>query len=235
MNTRAKQVILAVVMLIFAISSTGVAAEKYQWKYAGDEDGCRIYTSSVAGKDYIAAKVTCVIAARMDVIGVILRDIAGYPEWMHDSAETRMLKVEDDENDVLIFWMHQHVALFKDRDMVLKSRTVCRNEKGQCFIYANSTNEMTHDSGNGYVRMPSFSSLFVLEWMDEKNTRVTFLIDPDLGRGIPAAAANGSIRAMPLKSLKKMMEMARQKKYIEAAKTSKYARRVEEYQRSAKR
>lgn len=228
-------IILIVVVAVFAITSRGIAAEKYVWKFAGDEDGCQIYTSEVVGKDYIAAKATCVISARMDVIGVILRDITSYPEWISNCSETRMLKVADDANDVLIFWFRQHVPLLTDRDMVLKSKSVCKIEKGQCFVYADSTDEFPHDSGKGYVTMPSFSSLFVLEWIDEKHTRVTFMLDPDLGRGIPAAAANNLIKATPLMGLKKMAEMAKKRKYVEAAKKSRYAKLVEDYLRSGNR
>jgi len=235
MRNRIALNIILLGVAIFAFPLPGLTAERYQWKFAGEENGCRIYISEVAGKDYIAAKATCVIPARMDVVGVILRDIAGYPGWMHDCSETRILKVADEANDVLIFWMRQHIALFTDRDMVLKSKTVCKQESGQCFVYTESTREMSYDSGTGYVRMPSFRSQFVLEWIDEKHTRVTFSIDPDLGRGIPVSAANRTIRSLPSLSLKAMAEMAKQQKYADSARTSKYAKLVEDYLRTGKK
>jgi len=100
---------------------------------------------------------------------------------------------------------------------------------GVNLIYADSTNEMNYDSGKGYVRMPSFYSLFTLEWVDREHTRVTFMIDPDLGKGVPTGIANSTIKNIPFKTLKNMMKMAKLSKYIEAAKTSKYNKMAEEF------
>ena len=55
-------------------------------------------------------------------------------------------------------------------------------------IIAASTNEMTHDAGKGYVRMPSFDSEWQLEEIDEEHTRVSFMINPDLAEGLPIVA-----------------------------------------------
>ena len=127
--------IITLVFMLLIIASTSFAADKYQWKLADTEDGCQIYTSVVAGRDYVASKATCVIPARMEVIGMVLRDIANYPEWMQDCKETKILKVVDDANDVFIFWFRQHITLLTDRDMVIKSKTIMRTEKGQNLIY----------------------------------------------------------------------------------------------------
>jgi hypothetical protein len=221
-------VIAIVSMLLFAVS-TGFAADKYQWKLVDTDDNCEIYTSPVAGKDYVAAKATCLIPARIEVLGIVLRDIANYPEWMEDCKDTKILKVVDDENDVFIFWFRQHVALLKDRDMILRSKTAIDMKGGINLVYADSTTEMDYDSGKGYVRMPSFYSLFTLEWVDRENTRVTFMIDPDLGEGVPTGIANRTIRKLPLKSLKNMAKMAKKSRYVEAAKTSKYFKMAEEF------
>ena len=112
--------IINVVLMLLIVASTSFAADRYQWKLVDTDDGCQTYTSLVAGKDYVAAKTTCVIPARKEVLGVVLREIENYPEWMEDCKETKILKVVDEQNDVLIFWLRQHIQLFTDRDMVLK-------------------------------------------------------------------------------------------------------------------
>jgi hypothetical protein len=224
-----RNVIVAVVLMLLMVATSGFAADKYQWKLVDTEDNCQIYTSAVAGKDYIAAKATCVIPARIEVIGVILRDIPNYPAWMHDCKETKMLKTVDDANDVFIFWFRQHVTLYTDRDMVLKSKTVIDLKGGTNLVYGDLTNELPYDSGKGYVRMPTFYSLFTLQWVDRENTKVTFMVDPDLGKGLPSGIANGLIKTTPLKTLKNLMKMVKQPKYIDAAKNSKYSKMAEEF------
>ncbi len=198
--------IITVVLMLIIVASTSFASDKYQWKFVDTEDGCQIYTSVVAGKEYIASKTTCVIPARMETIATLIRDIANYPEWMENCRETKILKVVDDENDVSIFRFRQHITLFTDRDMVLKSTVKSNIEKGQYLIYGDLTNEMSYDSGKGYIRMPSFNSLFTLDWIDREHTRVTLIIDPDIGKGVPLSIANSLIKKIPYKSLKKMMK-----------------------------
>ena len=221
--------ITSIVLILFIIATVSFAyADKYQWKLVDTENDCQIYTSDVPGKDYIAAKASCVIPARIETISVVLREIEHYPEWMEDCKEAKILKKVDDQNDVFIFWIHQHVPLFTDRDMVLKSKTVDDYKNGRNFIYAELTNEIPYDSGKGYVRMPSFNSVWTLEWVNREHTRVTFMVDPDIGAGIPKFTANLTIKTNPLKSLKRMMKMVKNPKYIEAAKTSKYNKFAED-------
>jgi len=220
--------IIIIVLMLLIVTSTSFAADRYQWKLVDNEDGCQIYTSTVPGKECIAAKTTCVIPVRMEVVGMVIRDIANYPEWMEDCKETKILKVVDDENDVVIFWFRQHITLFSDRDMVLKSKVKNNIEKGQYLIYGDLTNEESYNSGKGYVRMPSFNSLFTLDWIDRERTRVTLIIDPDIGKGVPSFIANSLIKNIPYKSLKKMMKEVKKSKYIESAKTSTLNKIVED-------
>jgi START domain len=220
--------IITAVLMFLIIASTSFAADRYQWKLVDNKDGCKIYTSAVSGKEYIASKTTCVIPARMEVVGVILKHIEKYPEWMDDCKETKILKVVDDQNDVFIFWFRQHITLFTDRDMVIKSKIIMNLEKGQNIIYADLTNEMKYDTGKGYVRMPSFSSVWTLEWKDREHTVVTFMADPDIGKGVPTGIANHLIKTVGYKSLKRMMKEVKKSEYIEEAKISKYNKFVEE-------
>jgi hypothetical protein len=221
--------IITSMMMLFIVATTGFAyADKYQWIQVDTEKDCQIYTSTVAGKEYIAAKTSCVIPARIETVGVVLRDIANYPEWMEDCKETKILKVIDDKNDVFIVWLRQHIPFKKDRDLVMKSYVKNDPQKGQDIIYSDLTTEVTYDAGKGYIRMPSFHSTITLDWIDREHTRVTLMIDPDLGDGLPKFVANPMIKTTPLKSLKRMMKVLKNPKYIESAKTSKYNKEIED-------
>jgi hypothetical protein len=209
---------------IAAPTATAQPSRKYQWKLETAEEGCQTYTSAVAGKEYIAAKGICVVPARMDVIGMVLRDISGFPNWMEDCKATKVLRVVNDRRDMFLFWFRQHIPLFADRDMVLKTETEIR--PGHARIKAFSTNEMAYDSGGGFVRMPSFISEFSLEWIDREHTKVTFMIDPDLGGGLPTGISNSTIKNTPYKSLLGLAKMAQQPRYVETARGSAYEKAI---------
>ena len=223
-------VLLEVPHAVAEVAQDSMIAEpgKYQWKLENSENNCKSYSSEVAGKEYIAAKAVCDIPARLEVIAMILRDIENYPEWMADCKATRMLKVEDDEHDSFVFWFHQHIPLLKDRDMVLRSSVTIDYSKGIHLIEARSTEDIKFDSGRNVFRMPYFYTRYTLEWVDREHSRVTFLIDPDLGNGLPVRISNATIRNIPYRSMEGMRKMVTEKKYLEGAKSSKYAKRVED-------
>jgi hypothetical protein len=223
-----RNVTAAMVLLFLISATTGFAAERYQWYPFGSDEECQIYVSPIIKRKYIAAQTSCVIPARMEVINMILRDIANYPEWMEDCKATKILKVVDEEKDVFIVWYHQHIPVYPDRDMIFKSKILMDLKNGRNIVYAGSTDEIHYDTGKGYVRMPSFYSIFTMEWIDREHTRVTFMIDPDLGEGLPMSESNVVIKDITYKSLKKMMKMAKKSKYIETAKKSKYKKYIED-------
>jgi hypothetical protein len=221
-------IMMALVIFISVISSGTRSGVNYNWKLEKQKGGCLIYTSEVPGKDYIASKCVCLVSAKMDVVGLILRDITNFPEWMSDCSATRMLKVVNDQSDSFIFWFQQHIPLLTDRDMVLRTNVNQNYQKGTSIIDIANTGELSYDAGKGYVRMPSFNSQWLLEYVDKDTTKVTFMIDPDLGKGVPKSIANSIITDTPYKSIMGMLKMTKQSKYVEAAKTSKYRTMIDD-------
>ncbi len=216
------------VLTIFVLATTAFAADKYQWKFVGTENKCQVYTSDVPGKGYIAAKASCIVPARIETIGMVIKDVANLPKWMEDCAEAKLLKIYDDNNDGVIFWFHQHIPLKTDRDTVLKSTLNQDYKHGKITIYVDSTKETNYDAGKEYVRMPSFNAVWTLQWIDREHTKVTFMIDPDLGEGIPKFIANRFIKINPYNTLKKMKKIVKNPKYIEEGKNSKHFKIIEE-------
>jgi hypothetical protein len=112
--------------------------------------------------------------------------------------------------------------------MVLKSSATLDTKKISADIKAELTKEVSYDSGEGYVRMSSFSCEFFLEWVDREHTKVTFSIDPDPGKGMPKGISNSRIKKIPIKSLNGMMKMVKLQKYIDSAKTTRYVKMIED-------
>lgn len=212
---------IAAVVLLAAAGEVGAAepVEGYRWRPTESADGCEASASDVAGKPYVAARAACTIPASVDVLGAVLEDIERYPEWMQDCAQTRLLKVLDRGRDAYLFWFRQHVTLFTDRDMVLRSETVIREPRRR-VVRAWATSELPYDAGKGYVRMRSFSSEWVLEPLDDGQTRVTFMVDPDPAPGLPIGIANSTIQRTPLKSLRGLARMARLPRYADRARAA---------------
>jgi hypothetical protein len=220
-------IIGTLIFLVAIMAGVSNGQHKYQWKLDSQKDGCAIYYSEVAGREYVASKCTGVINAPMDVVGMVLRDIPSYPQWMADCKETKILKVISDPNDSFILWYRQHIPILSDRDMVLRSTVTLAYGKGWSSIVVNSTNEFPYPTPSGMVRMVSFTGSWLLEWIDDNNTRATFMIDPDLGKGVPVGIANSTIKSNAYKSIVGMRKMVKLQKYIDGAKKSKYRKMID--------
>lgn len=201
---------------------------KYQWKLESTDDNCKSYTSDVAGKPFIAAKIVCDMPVRLEVISTILRDIDNYPAWMSGCAATRMLSVEDDLADTFVFWWHHHIPILQERDLVLRVTTHSNLAKGFELIDVSATEAVKFESGDNLVRMPSAYTPFKLEWISREHTRVSWLLDLNVGAGVPPSVANAILKRIPSKSMAGLAKMASMKKYLVAAQSSKYARRIEQ-------
>lgn len=204
------------------------AEQKYHWQIEQIEAGCASYSSQVKDKIYIAAKTVCDLPIRLEVVAYLLRDIEGYPSWMADCQAAKILHIENPANDTLVFWLHQHVPILRDRDVILRSTVTMDHAQKHGLIEVHATRDYRYDVAENLVRMPAFYARFRLAWIDPEHTRVSFLIDPDLGNGLPVGLANATLRRIPFRSLQNMMRMANDATVISAAKNSKYARWVNE-------
>ena len=201
---------------------------KYQWKLDSTEGNCKSYTSEVAGKPYLAVKIMCDVPARMEVISTVLRDVPNFPAWMSDCEATKVLKVEDAANDVFVFWWHHHIPLLQDRDTLLRVNTSVHLAKGFILVDVYSTEDISYTAPDKLFRMPSAFAPFKLEWMDREHTRVSWMLDLDIGPGVPPPVANSVIRRLPFKSMAGLAKMVTDKNYLDAASKSRYAKLVNE-------
>ena len=201
---------------------------KYQWKLESTDEMCKSYSSDVAGKPFVAAKIICNLPVRMEVIGMILRDIESYPRWMSGCKATRMVKVEDATNDAFVFWWHHHIPVLQDRDTVLRVTTTINLSRGFELVDVRSTEDIKYSPDASLARMPSALTPFKLEWIDREHTRVYWMIDLNVGDGVPPPIANAIIKKIPGKSMAALAKMATEKKYLEGAKSSRYGQLVEE-------
>jgi len=201
---------------------------KYQWKLDSTSDTCKSYSSDVAGKPFLAAKIICEMPIRMEVIGMILRDIESYPRWMSGCKATRTVKVEDAANDTFVLWWHHHIPVLQDRDTVLRVTTTINLSKGFELVDVRSTEDIKYSPDPSLARMPSALTPFKLEWIDREHTRVSWMIDLNVGDGVPPTIANAIIKNIPSKSMAGLARMATEKKYLDGAKMSRYGQLVEE-------
>lgn len=209
-------------IVFFLVIFTSAHLFSYEWKQNKKEENCISYFSAVEGKEYVASKVVCTVNAKLEVVGAIISDIENYSEWMDNCVATKILKVTNGNFRVFDFWYHQHVPILKDRDVILHSDTINELDKKQILINTFSIENLKYDSGKNVHRMKSFKSTYVLTYIDREHTQVEFMIDPDLGPGLPIGFSNSIIKDVPLASMQGLIKKSKTQKYMDLSKDNAY-------------
>lgn len=83
-------------MTVLAAAVFGVAGNALaeDWKLAKDEDGVKVYLSSVQGSKYKAYRGVTDIKADVATIEALQEDVKGSCKWIHACAEMKLLKQE---------------------------------------------------------------------------------------------------------------------------------------------
>ncbi|MDU1799594.1 MAG: hypothetical protein E6801_23790, partial [Pseudomonas aeruginosa] len=81
-------------MTVLAAAVFGVAGNALaeDWKLAKDEDGVKVYLSSVQGSKYKAYRGVTDIKADVATIEALQEDVKGSCKWIHACAEMKLLK-----------------------------------------------------------------------------------------------------------------------------------------------
>jgi hypothetical protein len=147
---------------------------------------------------------------------------------MSGCEETRMLKVEDPANDTFVFWWHHHIPILQDRDTVLRATTTINLAKGFELVDVRSADDFKYSPDDRLARMPSAWTPFKLEWIDREHTRVSWMLDLNVGSGVPPPIANAIIKQIPRKSMAGLARMVTDKRYLDGARASRYGQLVDE-------
>ncbi len=192
--------------------------------------GIKLYRRSVKGSRIKEFKGVIVMDARVEVIAMVLRDLPGYTRWMSGCKKSEIIETFD-ENNLIIYYVQKTYGLWfiKDRDVVLKATTEMDWKSGLLTVNVRSIEDPRVPPKKGLVRMTKMTGKWFIEYMDRERARVTWIIMINYAGSIPAFFVNAYIKNIPYNTLRRMKQIAKEKKYIEAANKSRFKKMVEKY------
>jgi hypothetical protein len=201
------------------------------WKRYKNENGIIGYERSVQRSKYLETRAETVIDAPMEVLLEVLKDIPAYPQWMHKCKEAIPLGQEGELKKVLYF--AQGVPWGSpDRDAVIEAITVEDFDKGTCVTILHSIENhpfQRPQKKNGRKRqwMIEFSGVWDLRLIDRNRTKVIYTAYTNPGGFAPKLIVDGVIRKVSFRSLKGMIPMAKEQKYMKAAAKGDIKKRID--------
>jgi len=217
MSMRSLPFLTALIALALALPAAAAAPT---WSQVDDKDGIRVYTRPIPGVDFDEFKGVTVVHARIEVLGMVLRDIPRFPDWFAECKEASVVEKFDD-NNVILHFIQDAPWPVSDRDVVLKINTEVDYPNGRAVISMKAVDDSRVPPKPGRVRMKSMTGRFVLEYLSREKTRVTYVIRADPSGSLPGALANSASKGYPHTTLKGMRRVARRQKYVDLADASK--------------
>ncbi len=127
-------------------------------------------------------------------------DFPNYKNWQYNTFESRSLTQEGD-SEFIIYTKIEAPWPVVDRDMVV--RITMERKQDQLFVIANSVKGKLPQQ-NGFVRVPSSHSQWIITKINENNLLVKYQMQIDPGGSVPVWLANWVCAQGPFQSFKKL-------------------------------
>jgi ribosome-associated toxin RatA of RatAB toxin-antitoxin module len=215
-------------MLIFCLVFCNNALFAFEWEFSKEVDGIQIYTKATDNSKIAEFKGVTIVDSRIEVMGMVLRDIPAYPQWMSGCMESRIIE-KFDENNLITYYTQETPWLVQNRDVVIKATTQINWDKGLVVVNIQSIEDSRMPPTEKFVRMNEMRGEWRLEYIDRKHTKVTFILKLDPAGAIPSFLVNSGNNNFQYHTLLNLKQMVKQRKYLDAANQSKDKEMIEKY------
>ena len=212
----------------FFLSAQHLNAET-KWEFIDEKNSIKYYKAPVENSDFFQYKGVGIINAKIEVIGVILRDVISYKHWMHLCEEIKLIKdLGGDNDELIIYYVHNAPWPVPDRDKIVQTKSKIDRKNCSTLVSIHSIDYPSIPPEFGKIRMLNLEVKFLVEYIDRMNTKLTFHIKFEPGGILPAILTDIAMKSHPYHTIMGLRKMVKKEKYIEMAKTSKYRIHAEE-------
>lgn len=186
------------------------------WTKVKDSSGIKLYERPVSGTDLIEYMAVTTMDIKMEVIGEVLRDVSQYTKWLSDCESAKVEKKYD--RNTFVIHLVQNPLLIEDRDIVLKNNSSYDYENGKAVVTFTRTDEVKIPVEKNRVRITTMNGMFQMEYLGRNKTKFIYKLKVDPGGSIPKKVAYSVMKYYPFNTLKKLRDVAKDKKYADVAK-----------------
>jgi len=203
-----------VIVTAFLVLKLANVSAQANWTLKSENDGIKVYTSTVADSKFKAIKVECELNATSSQLVKVLLDVKNCPEWLyHTKLSTLVKQVSPSElyyySEINIPWPVQN------RDFVAHL-TVSQNPETRVItIDGPAVNGMVPVK-DGIVRVRSSKGLWVITPLKKNFLKVVYTLQLDPGGNLPAWLVNLFAAEGPMKSFQGLKSQIKKPLYRDA-------------------
>ncbi|HET8542797.1 MAG TPA: hypothetical protein VFL83_23185 [Anaeromyxobacter sp.] len=204
---------LIVTALLAAPASPG------EWERFVQEDGVSGYARAVPGSRVLELRSVAVVDAPIEVVGAVLRDVAGLKRPGSSCYEARVLE-QPDRDHYTFYAAYDVPGPFHDRVAVVSVANRYDLDHGRVVADLRAVPAPKVALPRGAVLIRDFEAQFVVEYLSREKTGVVYTSRIDPAGNIPAFLANYAARDSVLENARVLRAAARKPEYVSAAASS---------------
>ena len=205
MNTKyLRSVLLYAFITGFVFAQNLVISEpvfaKGEWEEIRNEQGVRVYQKEVPGRDLPVFKGVGIIKENIFDVLAVLYDVPRRTEWVHKCIDSKILK-EFGELERMVYNRTDAPWPINDRDVIVRTYVKIDRPNMRLKVDFKSTNSKDMPKVDGVVRMNRLTGFYEIQAINEKKTRVTYLVDADPGGWLPNWVIKIASKDIPMKTV----------------------------------
>ena len=190
-----------------------------EWSLVKEAEGIRVYTSPVAGSDFLAYRGETVVEGSVASIVAVLYDTPNCISWLHECSFGLTLdEVSFEEN--YIFEQYDLTFPVSDRGVILHSTlewddttAVVRIEEKNNYCKENPNPRCAKVRALDLIPITRSRGAYTLKRIDDKRTSVVWKVHAEPGGKIPTWIVNMMVVDMPYYSLLHLRSIVKEKQY----------------------
>lgn len=210
-----KRVLVGILALVFFLPAPAAVAYDDGWQLVMDRDGIKAYMREVEGSSIKEIRAVTTIAATLENIGEVLRDVPANVEWQAYCTESELMKMHHRNK------LDLYIALglpwpVTDREILVRTETSYDLDSGRAIVGISTFDDPGCQPRSERVRVTDFTGTYVFEYIDRYKTGIIYTYRIDMAGRLPAWLINFMGKYTLYDTFKNLRKMVAKQKYIEA-------------------
>lgn len=189
-------------IFLLAVHFSTVSAQEADWELRKNEAGIQVFTREVETSNLDAFKAEATINNTVQSLISTFQDLNSFYTWMPDCEQAELISFDGTKQ-------YHYVEIYAP--FPVSNRDGCYlfeyEQQGENMKINISAVPELKPKVDGMVRVPFSKGYWLLEKLNDKQTKLTYTAIADPGGAIPAWLANSAVVSNPYDTMKNLKEL----------------------------
>ena len=185
-----------------------------QWVLKKDEDGIKVYISSVPNTNIKSVKAELNIDATMSQLATVMLDMKVHDQWVYNTKNTHTL-TQISSSDLMYYSEVSMPWPFTNRDVVAEL-TITQDPTTKVMHVLVSARPFYIPANKDKIRLEVLKITWDVTAISNRQLHVNYYVETDPGGAVPAWLVNMFSIKIPIETFKKLRQMVTMPAYKNA-------------------